>query len=77
MATKHLRSATIYCIGEGGFKSYSLGDDSDPASDAIILQSHKDREFVPPNADSFSKEQWGHSRIEADGDNLYNRCSDD
>ena len=41
------------------------GDDSDPAGDAVILQSHKDMGFVPPNADGFSKEHWGsmHTKI--------------
>ena len=54
----------------GGLQKLQPGDDSDPAGDALILQSHKDRGFVPPNADGFSKEHWGHSRMEADSENL-------
>eukprot|EP01043_Picozoa_sp_COSAG02_P006283 COSAG02_NODE_177_length_31154_cov_32.205152_31_plen_187_part_00 len=61
----------------GGLQKLQPGDDADPAGDAVILQSHKDMGFVQADADGFSKEHWGHSRIEADGDNLYNRYSDD
>ena len=61
----------------GGLQKLQPGDDSDPAGDAVILQNHKDMGFVPSDADGFSKEHWGHSRIEADGDHLYNRYTDD
>ena len=35
----------------GGLQNLQPDDDSDPAGDALILQSHKDRGFVPLNAD--------------------------
>ena len=34
----------------GGLQKLQPSDDSDPAGDAVILQSHKDMGFVPPNA---------------------------
>ena len=62
----------------GGPHKLKPGDDSDPAGDAVILQAHKDMGFVPPNADGFSKDHWGHSRISNDsGEHLYNRYTDD
>ena len=62
----------------GGPHKLKPGDDSDPAGDAVILQAHKKMGFVPPNADGFSKEHWGHSRISNDsGEHLYNRYTDE
>ena len=61
----------------GGLQGLRPEDGIDPAGDAMILQSHKDLGLVPSDADGFSKEHWGHSRMDSDGDNLYNRYSDD
>ena len=83
VATRRMESGTVPALRRAHpapRDSHKLkpGDDSDPASDAVILQAHKKMGFVPPNADGFSKDHWGHSRISNDsGEHLYNRYTDE
>lgn len=53
------------------------GDDIDPPGDAIILETFKNLGIFPRDADGSSKDHWGHSRSMGDGDNLYNKLTDE